>query len=147
MKIPLGKVIVEAIPVIEAQVGEAFDKYQIEEQFHWPPARSEFHTFAPLSFEIHDLSWWSIDEEAIYLIVCLHHDMITRAYRIQNILDLEKQVLSYFLNPLITYIVPVIGGAVCDFEVFTPNGYSIKKHENDEGMHHTSGDDLHIRWL
>ncbi len=131
MSIELRKIIQEAIPLVENQVGEAYDKYALEKELRWhnPRPADSFENVMP---DI--ISGWSVDESQILLIEVICHDLHTRALSFNDLTELEEHILggSSYLNWYISYVIPIIGGTVSDFDVYTSGGEKIVKHVFDE---------------
>jgi hypothetical protein len=145
MSIELGKIIQEAIPLVEKQVGEACDKYTLEKELRWhnPRPTDSFENVMP---EI--ISAWSLDDSKILLIEVISHDLHTRALSFNDVVELEEHMLggSSYLNWYISYVVPIIRGAVRDFDVYTSAGEKIVKHVFDETSTSKSKQGCKIEW-
>jgi hypothetical protein len=145
MSIELRKIIQEAIPLVEKQVGEAYDKYTLEKEFRWHNRRpaDSFENVLP---EI--VSDWSIGESQILLIEVIFHDLHARALAFNDVVELEEHMLSgsSYLNWYISYVVPIISGAVRDFDVYTSDGEKIVKHIFDETSTSESKTGCKIEW-
>ncbi|GLQ30919.1 hypothetical protein [Litoribrevibacter albus] len=145
MSIELGKIIESAIPLVEKQVGECYDKYSLEKELRWhnPRPADSFENVMP---EV--VSNWQVDEDNILLIEVICHDLHTRALSFQDRGGLETHILggSSYLNWFVSYVVPIIEGKVCDFDVFTANGEKIVKHIFDETSTSESTAGCRIEW-
>lgn len=145
MDIDLSAIIVDALPLVESQVGEKYDIYAIEKDFrmHNPRPGTSFPDAMPDVVES-----WSVSECDILLIECLYHDMHTRCHKFASVSELEGHILggSSFLNWLVSYIVPVVNGAVMAFDVYTEAGEKIVKHVFDETSTSEMARNCRIRW-
>ncbi|TLM73430.1 hypothetical protein ACONUD_02725 [Microbulbifer harenosus] len=145
MSIALGKIIQEAIPLVEMQVGEAYDKYTLEKELRWhnPRPSDSFENVMP---EI--IAAWSVDDSQIILIEVICHDLHTRALSFNDVDELEEHMLSgsSYLNWYISYVVPIIGGIVRDFDAYTSDGEKIVKHVFDETSTSESKQGCKIEW-
>lgn len=145
MNIELSKIITEALPLIEKQVGDVFDKYSIEKDFrmHNPRPGTEFVDVMPQLVKD-----WSVPSEGILLIECIYHDMHTRCHCFASVEELTDHILSRssFLNWYISYVVPIIHGKVCQFDVYTKSGEKIIKHIFDEKSTNEKTANCELKW-
>jgi hypothetical protein len=145
MNVELSKIITEALPLIERQVGDVFDKYSIEKDFrmHNPRPGTEFVDVMPQLIKS-----WSIPSEGIFLIECIYHDMHTRCHTFESIEELNEHILSSssFLNWYISYVVPIIHGKVSEFDVYTKSGEKIIKHIFDETSTNETTANCQLEW-
>lgn len=145
MNIELSKIIIEALPLIEKQVGDVIDKYSIEKDFkmHNPRPGTEFVDVMPQLVKD-----WSVPSEGIFLIECIYHDMHTRCHCFDSVEALADHILSgsSFLNWYISYVVPIIHGKVYQFDVYTKSGEKIIKHVFDEISTNEKATNCELKW-
>ena len=131
MNIELGRIIQQALPLVEKQVGERYDKYVLEKELRWhnPRPVEYFENVMPQI-----VARWAVDDSQILLLEVMHHDLHARALPFTDISELETHMLSgsSFLNGYVTYVIPIVGGEVKAFEVITSQGVKIVKHLFDE---------------
>jgi len=145
MSISLTQIVTDALPLVESQVGEKFDKHTLEKDFRLCNPRTDT-SFVDVMPEI--VGTWRVKESDILLIECIYHDMHTRCHRFNTVDELESHILgrASFLNWFVSYVIPIVKGKVQSFDVYTKDREKIIKYIFDE----TSTDELRsncsIKW-
>lgn len=140
----LTKIIEQALPLVSFQMGIDCDKYWLEQTLRMTNAthQASFGNIMPCIMEN-----WSVDEP-LTLIECLEHDQFTRAIPCQSLQSLEERILSgsSFLNPFVSFVIPIINGVVTDFVVLDTNGDKLVKHKHDESCRALTTNKYHLIW-
>lgn len=120
--ISLSEIIKESLNFINYQLDEEYDKYEIETHLKWQNNREISKDVMP---EI--VRNWGIDEDKVILILSCHHDTVALAYEYDSPSELEKEILDHYLDPFITYLIPVVKGKVTSFKLFDKENNEIIK--------------------
>lgn len=86
MNIELKEIMESALPLVEKQVGDSYDKYFLEKElrYHNPRPGDTFPNILPSIIEN-----WAIDDSQIVLIEVICHDLHSRALSFESVSDLE----------------------------------------------------------
>ena len=92
----LSDIAQEASSFVSEQLQDSYNKYSIEQELRWQSSRKIDGNIMP------DLQRrWSVNEEKLILIDCIHHDFSTYAFAFESITQMEKALKSsrfYSLN-------------------------------------------------
>ena len=115
MLVPMGQIIEDALPLVEKQMGEDYDKYQVEAFLKQSNGRYEGENDCIAEI----VSAWAVPDTSSFVFEFLYQDLNTRAFKFDDLRDVVSRLLgpSSYLNPFVTFAIPVLDGRVMDFEV------------------------------